>query len=94
VKRFALRRRYGHARLTPFALALADVAAGRFSSLRVQQSNGYWYVGHLVERPLYRDRPDGPQALVFESVSGPFASEGYAKKIIERARKRADKQGV
>ncbi len=78
---------------TPLSVARADVAAGRFSTLRVQQENGgYWYVGHLVDRPLYRDRPEGVQALVFETLAGPFASRGYAEKIIERARKRADQE--
>lgn len=83
----ALSRRYGP---TPLAIARKDAAAGRFSTLRVQQEGGYWYVGRLVERPLHRDRPDGPQTLVFESAAGPFASRGYAEKIIERARKRAE----
>ena len=90
MNRAALSRRYGRSKCpTPLAIAREDAAAGRFSTLRVQQEGGYWYVGRLVERPLYRDRPEGPQALVFERAAGPFASRGYAEKIIERAQKRA-----
>jgi hypothetical protein len=90
----ALRRRYGHAKgLTPLSVARADVAAGRFSTLRVRREGGsYWYVGHLVERPVHRDRPEGPQALAFETLAGPFASQGYAEKVMERARTRADRE--
>src|SRR5271157_3098150 len=53
--RSALPRRHGHAKgLSPLAVARADIAAGRFSTLRVQRSEGYWYVGRLAERPLHR----------------------------------------
>jgi hypothetical protein len=79
---------------TPMSVAKEDEQAGRFSSLRVQQNQGYWYVGRLVERPLYRDRPKGPFALVFEDLAGPFASRGYAEKIVERALKRAERNRV
>lgn len=87
-----LHRRYGHAKkLTPLAVAREDVAAGRFATLQVRQLEGYWYVGRLVEQPLHRDRPTGPQALVFERVAGPFASGGHAEKIRERALKQAER---
>jgi hypothetical protein len=90
-------------KLTPLAIARADNAAGRFSTLRAEQDSidkrlsalsgtkAYWYVGHHIDVPLYRDRPDGPQALKFETVAGPFTTRGAAEKVIERARNRADK---
>jgi hypothetical protein len=99
-----LRRRYGRAskKLTPLAIARADearraVEPWRFSTLRVHQyrelgPTGYWYVGHDVEKPLYPEQPDGPTALFFESVAGPFTSRGAAEKVIERARRRAEKE--
>lgn len=88
-----IRHRYGHGKgPTPLAIAREDVAAGRFSTLTLEQSGSYWYVGRKVDRPLYAARPDGPQALVFEAAAGPFASRGYAEKIIERARARADRE--
>ena len=81
-------------RLTPLAVARIDEAAGRWSTLRTEQSNGYWYVGHKVERPLHADRPTGPQALVFEVLAGPFASQGKAEHIIKTARSRAEREAA
>ena len=79
---------------TPLSIARADAEAGRFSTLRIQQENGYWYVGQLVDVPVRAANPSGPQALVFKSVAGPFASRGYAEKVVERALKRAENAGA
>jgi len=91
--------RPAHKKLTPLDVARADVAAGRFSTLRAEQDSidkslsgprAYWYVGHHVEVPLH---PGGrPVALKFESLAGPFPARGAAEKVIERARSRADKE--
>jgi hypothetical protein len=86
------RRRLARARLSPFTVARADWEAGRYSTLRVERlEGGYWYVCHRVERPLHAARPDGPQALVSETLAGPFASASAADKVLNGARKRAER---
>jgi hypothetical protein len=81
-------------KLTPLAIARADVVAGRYTTLRAERPHegSYWYVGHHVDVPLHKDRPEGPQALKFETVAGPFVTRGAADKVIERARARADRE--
>lgn len=87
-------------KLRPIDVARADVAAGRFSTLRAEQdsidkalsgSKAYWYVGHHIDVPLHPGGP--PVALKFEALAGPFTVRGAADKVIERVRVRADREG-
>jgi hypothetical protein len=85
--------------LRPIDIARADVAAGRFSTLRAERDSidkslsgprAYWYVGHYVDVALVSGGPK--VAHKFEFVAGPFGARSAADKVIERVRARADKE--
>ena len=78
---------------TPLSIARADAEAGRFSTLRIQAENGYWYVGQLVDVPVRAANPSGPQALVFKYRRAVRVAR-LRGEIVERALKRAENAGA